>query len=179
MDHAVDRSREAADSGWEAKLAQLWASMDDHDAVDFVRTIDHALAELPPGDAIGLFERGAARDSSGRPEEAIRFYRAALEAGLAGQRRRRANIQMASSLRNHGMAQEAVRLLRAEAERPSDELDGAVSTFLALALADLGREREALAIAIGALSGYLPRYSRSVARYAQELTTTGAVRDDE
>jgi len=48
--------------------------------------------------------------------------------------------------------------------------DGAVATFLALALVDLGREREAVAVALTALSKYLPRYKRSVARYAQELT---------
>ena len=34
---------------------------------------------------------------------------------------------------------------------------------------DLGREREAVAVALTALSTYLPRYNRSVARYAQEL----------
>ena len=33
-----------------------------------------------------------------------------------------------------------------------------------------GREREAVAVALTALSKYLPRYKRSVARYAQELT---------
>jgi len=51
-----------------------------------------------------------------------------------------------------------------------DPLDGAVATFLALALVDLGREREAVAVALTALSKYLPRYNRSVARYAQALT---------
>jgi Tetratrico peptide repeat len=34
---------------------------------------------------------------------------------------------------------------------------------------DLGREREAVAVALTARSTYLPRYNRSVARYAQEL----------
>jgi len=41
---------------------------------------------------------------------------------------------------------------------------------LALALVDLGREREAVALALTALSHYLPRYNRSLARYAQQLT---------
>jgi hypothetical protein len=36
-------------------------------------------------------------------------------------------------------------------------------------LADLGREREALAHSLGALSAYLPRYNRSLARYAKRL----------
>jgi hypothetical protein len=34
----------------------------------------------------------------------------------------------------------------------------------------VGREREALAVALTALSKYLPRYNRSVARYARALT---------
>src|ERR1035438_1426053 len=88
----------------------------------------------------------------------------------ADQRCRRAVIQMASSLRNLGNAREAVTLLTAKAGARSDDLDGAVATFLALALADVGREREALAVALTALSKYLPRYNRSVARYARALT---------
>jgi hypothetical protein len=57
----------------------------------------------------------------------------------------------------------------AECEKCSDDLDGAVRAFIALALADPGREREALAIGLDALSQYLPRYNRSLARYAQQL----------
>jgi hypothetical protein len=72
-------------------------------------------------------------------------------------------------LRNLGKPQEAVELLSAEMGIASDELDGAVDAFLALALADLGREREALAISLTALSRYLPRYNRSLARYASEI----------
>ncbi len=60
-------------------------------------------------------------------------------------------------------------LLRAERERGSDELDGAVAAFLALALADTGREREALSLALAALAPHLPRYGRSLANYAREL----------
>ena len=56
----------------------------------------------------------------------------------------------------------------AEPRAGSDELDGAVRAFLALALTELGREREAVAHSLTALSRYLPRYNRSLARYAQE-----------
>lgn len=80
---------------------------------------------------------------------------------------------MASSLRNLGDPQEALTLLNAETDVASDNLDGAVATFRALALVDLGREREAVAVALMALSKYLPRYNRSVARYAQELAEEG------
>ena len=160
-----------ADANWERRLADLWRTLDDAEADGdaFVTRIDVLSAELPPGDAIGLFERGAARDSTGRPQEAVALYRAALGAGLTGLRRRRATIQMASSLRNLGQPAEAQRLLAAELLQPSDELDGAVRAFLALALVDLGREREAVATSLTALSRYLPRYNRSLARYALAL----------
>lgn len=76
---------------------------------------------------------------------------------------------MASSLRYLGEQQTAADLVFAEIQAGSDERDAAVRGFLALALADLGREREALAISLTALSTYLPRYNRSLARYAQGL----------
>ena len=78
-------------------------------------------------------------------------------------------IQLASSLRNMGQAEESVRLLRAERDRGSDELDDAVAGFLALALTDVGGEREAAGLAIGALAPHLPRYQRSLARYAEDI----------
>lgn len=62
-------------------------------------------------------------------------------------------------------------MLTAELNGEHDPLTGAVRTFLALALVDVGREREAVAVAVTALSEYLPRYNRSVARYAQALIT--------
>lgn len=154
---------------WERRLAELWAAIDQHDAAEFVGLIEELVAELPPGSAIGAFERASALDSTGSPDRAVPLYAAALEAGLEGERRRRAVIQMASSLRNLGDAQQAVRLLTAEAGAASDHLDGAVATFLALALVDVGREREAVAVALKALAACLPRYNRSAARYAQDL----------
>jgi tetratricopeptide repeat protein len=160
----------AASAEWENQIAALWARIDDHDDDEFVALVETLAAELPPGSAVGLFERAGALDSTGHPDRAVPLYQAALGAGLAGPRRRQAVIQMASSLRNLGNARQAVTLLTAEADAASDDLDGAVATFLSLALADLGREREGLAVALTALSRYLPRYNRSAARYAQALT---------
>nr|WP_255578437.1 tetratricopeptide repeat protein [Deinococcus sp. KSM4-11] len=127
-------------------------------------------AERPDGDAAALFERACAQDSTGHADRAVPLYRAALAAGLTGIRRRRAVIQLSSSLRNIGGAQESLRLLSAEREHPSDELDDAVAAFLALTLADLGREREALSLALSALAPHLPRYQRSVGNYGSSLT---------
>jgi hypothetical protein len=76
---------------------------------------------------------------------------------------------MSSSLRNMGEAEESVRLLTAERDRATDSLDDAVSAFLALALVDSGREREAVSLALGALAPHLPRYQRSLGNYARDL----------
>jgi hypothetical protein len=97
------------------------------------------------------------------------LYDAALKKGLTGERRRRAVIQLSSSLRNIGQPQAAVDLLTAELRLESDALTGAVRATLALALADVGREREAVSVALTALAEYLPRYNRSMAAYAREL----------
>ncbi len=157
-------------TNWEQRVAALWSAIDIYEPDAFVAQMDALALELPSRNAVGLFERGSALDSTGHPDLAVPLYRAALNAGLTGPRRRRATIQLASSMRNLGNAQEAANLLGAEMHATSDELDGAVHAFLALALADLGREREALAISLTALSRYLPRYNRSLARYASEIT---------
>ena len=81
-------------------MSDLWAAIDEFPPDEFVARVDALAAELPAGSAIGLFERGCARDSTGHPAEAATFYKSALDAGLIGERRRRAIIQMASSLRN-------------------------------------------------------------------------------
>jgi tetratricopeptide (TPR) repeat protein len=155
---------------WEQRIAALWEALDDLEPADFRARVEALAAELPEGDGIGLFELAAANDSTGRPEDAAPLYREALAAGLAGIRRRRAVIQLASTLRNLGHPDESVALLRVEREEGSDELDDAVIAVLALALADTGREREAAGLAIGALARHLPRYNRSMAAYAEELS---------
>jgi tetratricopeptide (TPR) repeat protein len=162
----------AAES-WEARLAEHWKSLEAHEPDTFLAELEVLLRELPADSAIALFERGAAYDSTGCPERAVPLYAEALQAGLSGLRRRRAVIQMASSLRNLGNPGRAVELLSAELHAQDDELTQAVRAFLALALADLGREREGLAISLSALSHYLPRYNRSLARYAEQLVDAG------
>jgi hypothetical protein len=160
----------SAPADWEARLADLWASLDEEHEQRFLTDMDQLIAELPEGSAIAAFERAAAYDSTGHSDLAVPLYREALEAGLEGLRRRRATIQLASSLRNLGQSHESVALLRAERAAGSDELDDAVDAFLALALADAGHEREGLSLALAALAPHLPRYQRSLAGYARLLT---------
>jgi Tetratrico peptide repeat len=80
-------------------------------------------------------------------------------------------------LRNLGKPEESVALLNSELEAGSDHLDDAVRAFLALALVDTGREREAVSHALVALAPHLPRYQRSTANYARLLVESEPGRD--
>ncbi|MGH3400462.1 MAG: tetratricopeptide repeat protein [Streptosporangiaceae bacterium] len=154
---------------WEQRVAALWARYDDYDAEQFLARMDVLVAELPETSPLGPFERASALDSAGRERQAVPLYRQALATGLDGPRRRQAVIQLSSSLRVLGQAQESVALLRAERAAGSDELDDAVSGFLALALADAGAEREAVSVALAALGPHVPRYQRALGSYARLL----------
>jgi hypothetical protein len=158
------------DQGWEERLADVWANADDYGDEELRARIDELAAELPEGSAVAAFERAGSFDSTGLTDQAVPLYRQALETGLEPNRRRRAVIQLASSLRALGRAEESLELLTAERDAGSDELDDAVEAFLALALVDAGREREAASIALGALAPHLPRYQRSLANYARLIT---------
>lgn len=156
---------------WEQRVADLWEKSDHYSDEAFVATMDALVAELPPTDAAGVYERASAFDSTGHSDLAVPLYRQALQLGLNEDRRRQAVIQLASSLRNLGAAGESATLLHAEQLRGSDELDDAISAFLALALVDSGREREAVSMALLALSKHMTRYQRSLANYARLLVT--------
>jgi tetratricopeptide (TPR) repeat protein len=157
------------EADWGRRLELLWASIEDQREHDFLAAIEKLVAERPQDDAIGLFEHACALDSTGHSDLAVGRYRRALELGLSGERRRRAVIQLASSLRNVGRAEESVALLTAELDAGSDDLDDAVRAFLALALTSVGREREAISVALTALAAHLPRYNRSLAAYARDI----------
>jgi hypothetical protein len=154
---------------WERRLAVLWSELDQHDPEQFIGKMTALTSELGADNAITCFELASANDSTSREAQAEPLYRRALALGLTGIRRRRATIQLASTLRNLGQAAEGAELLHAEMARGSDELDDAVVATLALCLTELGREREAVGLAVGALARHLPRYNRSMANYAKAL----------
>ncbi|MGW3492853.1 tetratricopeptide repeat protein [Streptomyces sp. NPDC001020] len=165
---------------WEDRVTAAWAAFDDHvgtastgdvaaGEADFRAVIDALVAELPDDSPLGPFERACAWDSTGHSDKAVPLYREALARGLDGYRGRRAKIQLSSSLRNIGQAEEGVKLLTPELDAPSDELDDAVRACLALCLSSLGRDREGLSLVLGALAPHLPRYQRSMANYARLL----------
>ena len=154
---------------WQSRVDAVW---DDEtlspDAV--VRAIDELAGEVPADDAIALFERAGARDSAGDESGAEPLYRRALEVGLDEERRTRAVIQLASTIRNLGKTDEALAMLRAEYERePSGPLHDAAAAFYALALVSAGRPERAASIALLALAPHLPCYTRSVTGYAREI----------
>ncbi len=127
-------------------------------------------------DPVAAFERACAWDSTGHSDRAISLYRWALDHGLSGYRRRRAVIQMSSSLRNIGQAEAAIALLEAEQGIDPTMLDEqtrglaeSISAVLALCLVDTGRARESVSVAVGALAAHLPRYQRSMRNYARLL----------
>ena len=157
---------------WEDRVAAAWARFDDcaeEEGAEFRALIDALVAELPEDSPLGPFEQACAWDSTGHSDRAVPLYREALARGLSGYRGRRAKIQLASSLRNVGQAEEGVKLLTPELDAPSDELDDAVRACLALCLSSLGRDREGLSLVLGALAPHLPRYQRSMANYARLL----------
>ena len=160
---------------WEDRVTAAWAAFDDYPeerAADFRAVVDALVAELPEDSPLGLFERACAWDSTGHSDKAAPLYREAIARGLSdvsGYKGRRAKIQLSSSLRNVGQAEEGVKLLTPELEGPSDELDDAVRATLALCLSSVGRDREGLSLVLGALAPHLPRYQRSMANYAKAL----------
>ncbi|MGH3656518.1 MAG: tetratricopeptide repeat protein [Micromonosporaceae bacterium] len=154
---------------WEARVAEAWAGFEQRTEPEFLALIEKLAVEAPGADGAADFERACSYDSTGHPDRAVPLYQAALHRGLTGERRRRAVIQMASSVRNLGRPEESVALLTAELDNGSDHLDDALRATLALALTDLGREREAVSMLVTALARHLPRYQRSMRNYARLL----------
>ncbi|MDQ1122024.1 tetratricopeptide repeat protein [Microbacterium trichothecenolyticum] len=156
-------------SDWQDRVDAVWAD-DTLDPVEVITRIDALAGERSADDAVALFERAGARDSAGLEQEAEPLYRRALELGLDEERRTRATIQLASTIRNLGKTDEALVMLRAEYERePRAALHDAAAAFYALALVSSGAPERAASIALQALAPHLPRYTRSVTGYAREI----------
>lgn len=155
---------------WQERVDAVW---DDESLSErqVIERIDSLASERPEDDPIALFERAGARDSAGLEAEAEVLYRRALQGGLDDERRTRATIQLASTIRNLGKIDESLALLRAEYERePRGPLHDAAAAFYALALVSSGESERAASIALQALAPHLPRYTRSVTGYAREIT---------
>ena len=155
---------------WQKRVDAVWADADNLAEDELIAAIDRLAAERPEGDALALFERGGAQDSTGHPDVAEPLYRAALEAGLPDDERAQCTIQLASSVRNLGRPEETLTLLHTEFDgRPDSPYAGAAAAISALAHASLGRPTEGLVVALHGLADTLPRYQRSMHAYADAL----------
>jgi len=158
-------------SDWQHRIDAVWEAaagglVDD----EVIARIDALAAERGPDDAEAAVERAGARDSAGRPDEAVPLYRRALELGLDDDRRAQATIQLASSLRNLGDVDGALALISAEhGAHPDSAYRDAIAAMHALALASSGQLERALGVAILALVPHMPRYHRSMTAYARAI----------
>lgn len=152
---------------WDERIDGFWESADDSKPNEAMAGMRSLVQERPAGDPDASYEWASVHDFLGREAEAIPLYREALGNGLSGGRRHQAVIQLASSLRNVGNAQAAVDLL--QGLEPDSATGDASQAFLALALHDVGQHAAALRVALKALAPTLPRYSRSISFYAEEL----------
>jgi len=119
-----------------------------------------------------LIAAAYAHDRAGDEHAAIKFYDAAYQAGVPDDKRRRFLVGYGSTLRNVGRAEEAVAILaQAAADDPGYP---AYAAFLALALADAGHAKAALATMLGcaldaARSDAFDGYERALTEYHREL----------
>src|SRR5689334_25214122 len=96
---------------WQERVDAVWADADRLGEQGVMDAIDQLAADAPDP-ALAAFERGGSRDSGGLPEEAEPLYREALALGLPEDERAQCTIQLASTIRNLGRAEESLALLR-------------------------------------------------------------------
>ncbi|GAA1122489.1 tetratricopeptide repeat protein [Microbacterium natoriense] len=156
---------------WDQRIDDVWDDASGEEVGDeTIARIDALAAERGEDDARAEFERAGARDSAGRPAEAVVLYRRALELGLDEEHHPQCVIQLASSLRNLGEYDDALAVITAEEERsPDGPYRDAVATVHALILASAGQPARGLSVALLALVPHLPRYHRSMTAYAHEI----------
>lgn len=155
---------------WRSRVDAVWADASNRPDPEVAAAIDALVAERAADDPEALFEAASARDFTDREAEAEPLYRAALDGGLEEPLRGRALIQLASTLRNLGRADEAVDvLLLGFADQADHPLRADADAFLAMALLDAGAPRAALEVALHALAPHLREYGRVVDRYADAL----------
>ena len=159
---------------WEERIDAVWDDATGEEVGDeTIARIDAIAAERGTDDARAEFERAGARDSAGRPAEAVALYRRALALGLDEEHRPQCVIQLASSLRNLGEYDDALAVIRAEEQLSADgPYRDAVAAVHALILASAGRPAQGLSVALLALVPHLPRYHRSMTAYAHEIAET-------
>ncbi|MEU3522968.1 tetratricopeptide repeat protein [Streptomyces sp. NPDC038707] len=134
------------------------------------------LGERYPDDPEVAYQTAWAHDVLGMEAEAVPFYERCLRGtGLSAEDRRGALLGLGSTYRVLGRYPEAVATLRrGVAEFPDD---GALRTFLAMALYNTGRHEEAMRLTLTLLATSsedpgVRRYRRAIEEYARDLDAT-------
>ncbi|MFF3320057.1 tetratricopeptide repeat protein [Streptomyces sp. NPDC003035] len=136
------------------------------------------LAVRYPDDAKVAYQTAWAHDVLGLEAEAVPFYERALKGpgtGLTEEDRRGALLGLGSTFRILGRYEEAVAVLRAAVEEfPAD---GALRTFLAMALFNTGEHHESAQLLLRLVATtsddpYVRRYRAAIEYYARDLNET-------
>ncbi|MFI5803629.1 tetratricopeptide repeat protein [Streptomyces sp. NPDC051561] len=128
-----------------------------------------------PADAEIAYQTAWAHDRLGLEAEAAPFYEVCLKGDLGREDRLGAFIGLGSTYRILGRYEEAVATLRSGlAEFPAD---GALRTFLAMALYNVAESHEAMQLLLGLLAESsedpgVRRYRPAIEYYARDLTET-------
>ncbi|QDQ15237.1 tetratricopeptide repeat protein [Streptomyces spectabilis] len=135
-----------------------------------------ALSERHPDDPEVAYQTAWVHDTLGLEAEALPHYvRAIQHPGLSDEDRRGALLGLGSTYRVLGKYPEAVATLRdAVAEYPDD---GALRTFLAMALYNTGQTHDAMAILLNLIAATSPDpdiagYRPAIEHYAKDLDAT-------
>lgn len=123
-------------------------------------------------DARKQYELGGEHDSAGRSAQAVPHYERALALGLPDELLAGCLLQLGSTLRNLGRLDEALARFDEGLARCPEHVS--LRLFRAFALADLGRDREALVDILNLARTRIDapevhRYARSLANYTREL----------
>ncbi|MGL4176870.1 MAG: tetratricopeptide repeat protein [Dermatophilaceae bacterium] len=153
----------------ESAIAALWELDDERARIEAGR----ALYRAYPDDARVAYEYGGTYDSAGEEARAVPLYREALAAGLREPYRHRAQVQLASSLRNLGEHEASREVIAEAAGRHPDSLG--IAAFRALVEHSAGDPAGALrgllaTLAAASTDADVARYRRAIAAYADELT---------
>ena len=152
----------------EDEIARLWEV---EDAEERCRR-GAGLYATHAGDARIAYEYAGTHDSAGHEAEAVPLYEEALRLGLREPLRHRAQLQLASSLRNLGRHDEALAVVEDVAARYPESVG--VAAFRALVTHDAGEPTLALRDLLATLvttstDPDVERYRRALTAYATEL----------
>jgi tetratricopeptide (TPR) repeat protein len=131
-----------------------------------------SLAAQCPDDAELQYQAACVHDFLGREAQAVPFYLAALSGSLSAEHRRSAYLGLGSTYRALGQYAEAERTLREGLTHFSDAAE--LKTFLAMALHNLGRSKQAVELLLTLLAQssadtHLQGYREAILYYAQDI----------